>query len=525
MGKRHVLIGVGVLAAPLAFVAPPAASAAAPTLPVFSVRSAGLSQAQAAALGRAFGLRNVDRSADGAVRFVSASGFLAVPTKPGARGVDEDGNVTTAALLDLAALKRVRTLSGQAALARTAKALAGAKLVPAGGRAKASNTTVQTVDRRGRTTADVKIDTTVSYAQTLGGLPYEGPGAKVRVGFDGKGAVTSLFYGTRQIVQTGTVPVLDAAGSLQRCARFMGTGVRVTSATPYYFAAPLSTSLSRLEPSLRCAGVDAGGAATQAVTLPAAVSAALPSMPDPQPPRPRVAPQPRAYHRVDVGSEGTGVCSGLPHTKTNLASFNNAFTGRGIPVEFSWSDANAWERDFKDPSKGGTDSTWTDHVDMTYWQGHGSPTGFSFAGCSSTDDTKLSNTDARWGNGDVEWMSLFTCLILEGTSGGKTWWQRWGAAFDGLHQINSFHTVSNHSSDHGVQYATYLLRSNPLPVRKAWAAASIDDQPPSVVWANMGVIGANGSVNMNEYFWNKGAVGPDIPASAVTGYWYIRGTS
>ncbi|GLZ01402.1 DUF6345 domain-containing protein [Actinoplanes sp. NBRC 103695] len=526
MGKRHVLIGVAVLAAPLAVIAPPPVSAAARSLPVFTVRSAGLSQAQAAALGRAFGLRNVDRSADGAVRFMSTSGFLAVPTKAGPRGVDEDGNATTAALLDLAALKRVRTLNSQVALARTAKALAGAKLVPAGGRAKASNTTVQTVDRRGRTTADVKIDTTVSYARTLAGLPYEGPGAKVRVGYDGNGAVTSLFYGTRDLAQTGTVPVLDAAGSLQRCARFMGTGVKVTSATPYYFAAPLSTRLTRLEPSLRCAGVDAGGNATQTVTLPATVNATLPTVPaDPQPPRPRVAPQDRAYKRVDVGSEGTGVCSGLPNTKTNLASFNNAFTSRNIPVEFSWSDANAWEQDFKDPSKGGDDSNYADHVDMAYWQGHGSPTGFSFSGCSSNDDTKLSNTDARWGNGDVEWMSLFTCLILEGTSGGKAWWQRWGPAFDGLHQINSFHTVSKHSSDHGVQYATYLLRSNPLPVRKAWAAASIDDQPSDVVWANMGVIGANGSVTMNDYFWNRGPVGPDIPASAVTGYWYLRGIS
>lgn len=526
MGKRHVLIGVAVLAAPLAVVAPPAASAAAPTLPVFAVRSAGLTQQQAEALGRAFGLRNVARDTDGTVRFLSESGFLAVPTKAGARGLDEDGNVTTAALLDLAALKRVRTLGDRAALARTAKALSSAKLVPAGGRAKASNSRVQTVDRRGRTTADVAIDTTVSYAQTLAGLPYEGPGAKVRVGYDGKGDVTSLFYGTRSLVQTGTVPVLDAAGSLQRCARFMGTGVEVTSATPYYYAPALSTTLQKVEPSLRCAGVDAGGAPTQIVTLPAAVSATLPSMPEPQPPRPRKPePQARAYKRVDVGSEGTGVCSGLPHTKENLASFNNAFTGRSIPVEFSWSDANAWEQDFKDPSKGGDDSDWTDHVDMAYWQGHGSPTGFSFAGCSSNDDTKLSNTDARWGNGDLEWMSLFTCLILEGTSGGKAWWQRWGPAFDGLHQINSFHTISKHSSDHGVQYANYLLRSNPLPVRKAWAAASIDDQPGEVVWANMGVIGPNGSVNMNEYFWNKGTVGPDIPASAVTGYWYLRGNS
>jgi hypothetical protein len=41
----------------------------------------------------------------------------------------------------------------------------------------------------------------------------------------------------------------------------------------------------------------------------------------------------------------------------------------------------------------------------------------------------------------------------------------------------------------------------------------------------MGPIGAGGAVNLNDYFWNKGAVGADIPASAVTGYWYLSGSS
>jgi len=56
-------------------------------------------------------------------------------------------------------------------------------------------------------------------------------------------------------------------------------------------------------------------------------------------------------------------------------------------------------------------------------------------------------------------------------------------------------------------------------------AASIDDQPGDVVWASMGAIGPNGSVNLNDYFWNRGSVGPDIEAGAVTGWWYLRGVS
>lgn len=525
------VLGIAAVTAPLALHGLPAV-AAPRELPVFDVGTTGLSQEQVAVLGRAFGLKNIARAEDGSVRFVAEDTFLSIPTKPGKRGKDEDGNATVSSVLDLAALKRLKPISAATALTRSGRALAAAELVPEGGRPKATNTTVKTVDAKGRPTASVAIDTTVSYAFTLAGLPLEGPGAKVRVAYDGKGKPTSLSYSTRSLVQRGSVPVLDAAGALERCAKFMGDGVKVRSAVPTYYAPALSEQIKTLEPSLRCSGVSTDGTPAQVVTLPAAVDATLPEMPAAQPPRDKPAGVTgRAFHRVDVGSEGTGACSGLPYTKNNVASFNNQFSSRGIPVEFSWTDQNAWEQDWKDPSKGGDDSNWTDHVDMAYWQGHGSPTGFSFSGCSSNDDTFLANTDARWGNGDAEWMSLFTCLILAEESGGKRWWQRWGPAFDGLHQINSFHTVSYHSASHGGTYANYLLRSpflwwnKPMPVRTAWAQASIDDQPSSVVWASMGAIGPGGAVDLNDYFWGKGAVGADIPASSITGYWYISGTS
>jgi hypothetical protein len=533
-GRRRSLSGLVVLglaaATTLALPGSPAAvgspvAAAVSTLPVYDVRAAGLTESQAAALGKAFGVKAATRSGDGSVRFVSDKTFLTVPTKAGGRGKDEDGNTTQTTVLDTAAIKKLRPITGKSALDKTKRALAAAGIA-VDGRATAGNTTLETVDARGRKAISAALDTTVSYAFTLNGLPYEGPGAKVRVAFDTKGAVTNLAYSDRTLVRNGSVQVVDAGGVLERCTQATAGKVHIRKATPIYWAPALSTELKKLEPSFRCSGVNADGSTAQVVVVPAAVDATLPAMPPPPPPRdPQVGPSARAFGRVDVGSEGTGPCSGLAHTGANLASFNNQFSGRGIPVEFSWLDQNAWEQDFKDAVFGGQDHNWTDHVDMTYWQGHGSPTGFSFSGCSSNDDTSLKNTDARWGNGDVEWMSLFTCLILEGESGGKAWWQRWGAAFHGLHQINSFHTVSYHSSSHGGKYANYLLRTNPMRVRTAWAQASIDDQPSDVVWASMGAIGPGGSVNLNDYFWGKGSVGPDIPVGQKTGYWYLRGNS
>ncbi len=49
---------------------------------------------------------------------------------------------------------------------------------------------------------------------------------------------------------------------------------------------------------------------------------------------------------------------------------------------------------------GGDDTDWAT-TSTTYWQGHGSGTGFDFTGCSNHNDNKLANTDARWGHNDV----------------------------------------------------------------------------------------------------------------------------
>ncbi|MEU3454675.1 DUF6345 domain-containing protein [Micromonospora sp. NPDC006766] len=508
-------------------------------LPVYRVSATGLDEAQTEALRKAFGIEQLTRTKEGSVGFADEQGFLHIPSiELGAAGKDEDGNETVASVVDEAALAKLKPVSKDEALSLTQKALTAADLYPKQGEAIASHTTLEMVDAKGRSTVSAALDTTVSFAFTLGGLPYEGPGAKVRVAFSPDGKVTQLSYNTRSLKAEGSVAVLDLKAGRERCAEAMGGAVRIETAAYAYHAPALDTKLERLEPSFSCSGVTADGTPAQIVFVPAAVDAKLPGpVPSPVPPRPQAAPATgaglgtQAYGRVDVGSEGTGPCSGLPWTGKNLASFNNQFSSHGIPVEFSWLDQNAWERDFKDPVYRGNDSAWTDHVDMTYWQGHGSPTGFSFSGCSSSDDTFLANTEARWGNGDAEWMSLFTCLVLAKESGGKQWWQRWGGAFDGLHQINSFHTVSYHSASHGGTFANYLLRkpflwwNNPMPVRKAWAQASIDDQPASVVWATMGPTGPRGLVNFDDYFWGKGSVGPDVPASSRTGWWYISGTS
>ncbi len=511
----------------------------------FRVASHGLTAAQTASLQAAFSLPNLALDEHGVARFTDEQAFLALPMQtlpPSPISEDHQGPVASEGF-DFDAIGRIQVMDIKAAAARVEGALREVQLLPANGRPDASHTLFEAVRADGTQIVNQPIDTAVTYQFALDGLPLEGPGAKLRVAFDGAGKVTQLSMAVRGLEPLGEIPVVDKGEAMKRCASWSsraGTdpGLRVVDAQLAYFAPPLTSRIDTLTPSVRCLTMGTAGGVGQVFFVPAAIDAQPDPFQDTTPPRPMPltggglsTTGPLSVTRTDVGSEGTGPCSGLPHTALNVASFNNRMTAAGIPVQFSWLDGNAWEDDWKDPSKSGHDSDWVDDVDMAYWQGHGSPGGFWFSGCSAIDDNHLNFADALWGNRDAEWISLFTCLVLNTGSPGSLWYQRWGGAFDRLHQINSFDTVSYHSAVHGGIFAEYMMRNpflwwnNPMTVRQAWAQTSIDDQPGSVVWATMGVISAGGWVNWNDYFWGKGPVGPDVAKAQVAGWWRVWGGS
>ena len=518
----------------------PLLGSAADQAPVYLVRSVGLSSAQAAKLREAFGLKTILRQSDGMVRYADQAAFGRLP---GLRltdvqfDKDEGGMETVAEGFDFEKIKAMPVLSNKEALARAERSLKAAGLRPANVRTSVANTQFNAVGVKGESIIARKpIDTVVSYRFALNEIPLEGPGAGLRIAYLGDGSVSQLSYARLTASAGESVPVLDNLGAVERCAAALGGNAKIGKATLAYYAPPLETKPVTLEPMFRCEGANAFGGALQAFYVPAKVRAEARAVNIGLPIPTRAAAEnlsvtPQLTTRIDVGSEGTGPCSGLPWTATNVASFNNRMISAGYPVQFSWVDANAWESDWKDPQFDGNDSGWVDDVDMAYWQGHGEPFGFHFSNCSNHHDTVLSNTDAKWGNRDAEWMALFTCLILKHTEGGQAWWQRWSPAFDGLHMILSFDTVSYHSASHGGTFANYMVRSpflwwnQPMTVLQAWIQTSIDDQPEVVRWAVMGPIGSGGATNQGDYFWGKGSVGPDIRGGQITGYWWMAGPS
>ena len=208
----------------------------------------------------------------------------------------------------------------------------------------------------------------------------------------------------------------------------------------------------------------------------------------------------------------------------NQSGFVNRFQSEGIYKRFNWSAGAAWEQDFK---LNGGSTSYIDQADIVFYIGHGSGNGFTFE--TTNDDKNLTYTDAigAWGGGDLEWLTLLSCQVLKSSYGGKSWSQRWGPAFNGLHLLCGFQTNAYDWHAFGGRFADWTLGRDlviihlpPIPIRQAWFQAKKEQQPSSVEAVVMGPVGPNNLLGgYNDYFWGKGPVSCDLRGSYIRGYW------
>jgi hypothetical protein len=214
--------------------------------------------------------------------------------------------------------------------------------------------------------------------------------------------------------------------------------------------------------------------------------------------------------------------------------FRSQMLGHSQTVSFDWRGYNAWERDFKDPSVGGDDSSYVDNVDAQWYTGHGNSSGFTFK--SAIDDTQITPSDARWGNKDLEWLQLESCQVLRDTNGHNDYFGRWGQAFRGLHLLNGFDTSAYCiGGGTGGRFASYLFPETflwwttrqPLTVQQSWAQMANDLEPSGVRWRSISPATTGWVTNLGDHYWGQGSVGPDIApgnaANPLIGYVAISG--
>ncbi len=142
------------------------------------------------------------------------------------------------------------------------------------------------------------------------------------------------------------------------------------------------------------------------------------------------------YH----GAPGLADISG---TDPSAQGFEAGIKGlSGWSSRFDWGNDNAWEEDFKSLAVpgGGTDSYWADNVHFAFFAGHGSSGAFYFG--SQVDDHQMLASDARWGDGLLNWVVLHACQTMQANFA----WDVWCDSFCGVHEVFGFHTNTEGST-------------------------------------------------------------------------------
>ena len=234
--------------------------------------------------------------------------------------------------------------------------------------------------------------------------------------------------------------------------------------------------------------------------------------------------------RVDVGTEWISACGGLGQAGNNAQGFVNRMGQSGIPSQFNWGEANAWERDFKRNGLGGGQAaSYVDDVDMVFYTGHANGDGWVFCD-TAHDNTFIDYNETQYGHKELEWLIIAACGPLQLGEGSTSWNNRWGRTFRGLHLIMGYANTSYDGPNEGRDIATGAMSGQDL--RSAWINTAVANQPSSVTWSVMGVYGPNGQTSYNDHFWGQGSVSPDMGYDAgdgkgtlYDGWWIVWGPS
>ena len=239
-------------------------------LPVFNVTSTGPSEEAARLLAEALGIPGDNlRQEDGSLYYLDAQRHHNLPSIDLGEGEpDEEGRPTTLEAFDFEAINALPVLDDEQALSLAQNSLnqsglelfAGTDLV--GAVPLVEHATVRAITLEGETLVDKPLDTQVNYDFRLEGLPLVGGGAKVKLVFDGQGAVTLALYAMRGLERGERVPVHPAAQAEQICRQAYEYGRQNSAALELqvygelvYYAPPASlTTVERIYPHFQCSG-------------------------------------------------------------------------------------------------------------------------------------------------------------------------------------------------------------------------------------------------------------------------------
>src|SRR5262245_52691316 len=148
----------------------------------------------------------------------------------------------------------------------------------------------------------------------------------------------------------------------------------------------------------------------------------------------------------------------------NVNGFLDGLRNDGWTINFNWGEADAWESDWN-----AYNNDWVDAADIVFFTGHASKeawllidatTGFSDPLTADETAPPKDPEGDLWGNNDVEWIIIAACGPLQDevvSHGDGSAIQRWKDAFNGLHQLLGYASVSDSTPDEGKLFVRYCL--------------------------------------------------------------------
>ena len=171
---------------------------------------------------------------------------------------------------------------------------------------------------------------------------------------------------------------------------------------------------------------------------------------------------------VEYINDFPGTANDLAMTDDDALSLYNRLGNCGWTRSFAYGNSMAWEEDWKRTAAGGTNNSYADTVDLAYFTGHGYSDGIVFGvGGNTHDDAYLTTADCKlaWGDKDVEWVGLSSCLSME-TPQSR---QNWAWCMNGAHLILGFETVMG-DVNHGDYFGYYICQG--WTMTQAWFKAA-----------------------------------------------------
>jgi Family of unknown function (DUF6345) len=386
-----------------------------------------------------------------------------------------------------------------------------------------------------------RLDVQVVYPVSVGDIPLIGGGGDFTLTLGHQGKVIGFSGGWRPSGGSFEAKVVDRRTADEQFRAMTGS-MRIASfdASLAYFAAPSFREQNFLYPVYVYRAVVLFGdqrVPLRQIMLPATEFGPPVRFGDPQPRRKRDArpafsgkerdkEQRRslatrsAWRPWEAGTSWIGQSGGLSGSQANAQGFVDEWAAAGWHIDFNWGDANAWESDWRRD-----DDTWVDNVDFAFYTGHASMNGWVL---SNPDDNFLSFTEVGtgpetsgdlWGQSDLEWAIIAACGPLQDAllaeKGGDVL-DRWDGAFDGMHILMGYGSVTNDNTDEGRKVSQYAKGGSTLI--NAWFRAAKEIQPSTNGWPapdgpNVYVgamwVGRDQIDPVNDHAWDFGSVSAD----------------